>query len=406
MKVLVFCPKTENQNTHRLLEIVRDSLPGGAPVHVELVDEDSPPFSAGKEDYAAVVLLYTPAAELSGRLFELVRYIDRQRPVGRFLFLPRSAGQEAIPPIFHSIRMLQMKLFYYDPCPEPPQELEAALAAFGKAWQDFCAPGPAQGQSAQGTKRRGSLGLFVTVSAVILLLVGVITVLARNGVRNLIEHFRTPTPTLVQPPSAGIAWLGEPFHDLDQTLWQVQHAYTGKQGLQENFSSGGLQLSAAAPVEQAELVLASTHSWALDAWQSESFTFAVSSLPAGQAASTLEFGLHLEENPDYLVSCQIVPKASQADVQCLVQSPARKDALSDVLPVSLDEQHTAMLVFDPQNYRLQFFLDGRLRGQTDIQGVEYWRGRSFQVDLKERLEGLQSGTFGCTWYELRVTGQP
>jgi hypothetical protein len=219
------------------------------------------------------------------------------------------------------------------------------------------------------------------------------------------ERF-APIPILVKPPIPGSTWLEETFQAIDPAVWKVQHVHTGRQPLQETVSVDGLYLKADAPLESASLKVNGVQAWPLDSLQSLTFTFDLSTLEDASAKGVIQVGLRLTDDAAYMLDCMIVAGISEGQLQCKVQSPAQLEALADPVGLTLDDRHTIELVFDPQNYSVQAFLDGRYLGSRELQSVEFWRGRTVQPVLLARLENLQLGTFQCRWYGMTITQQP
>jgi hypothetical protein len=406
MNVLLFCPTPEKSNAEQLLRTLHDPADGPDPLNVDLFDEGSSFFSHEDKDYAAIIIFYTPAVELSEFLFEIVRFVDLKRPAGRFFFLPLTGGKEIIPPIFHPIRALQVRLFYYSPSVQSPHALQAQLAAFKEDWRKFIEPAPLAQPGRYGAgrgSRQAGFGLILLASIFILFLVGLITVLIPTAQKTILP----PTPTSLHPPAAAAFWLQESFQNSNMTTrWQTQHYYSGKQALQTKFSSAGLRLFASPVVTDAVFQLDSLQTWPLDELQSLSFSFAMSALDDPAAKNALIFGLTLSEDNSYRLDCLIVPAKTDGRIQCQVQSPAQTVALSEAIPFSLSTQHTVTLVFDPLNYSLQFFLDNQYYGQREIQYVEYWRAREFNLQIRAETQNLNSGSFSCELYSLDLAHQP
>jgi hypothetical protein len=404
MNVLFFCPSPEKSNAGQILGILHSAEI--ADLSIDTIDENSTSFSLGDESFDVVIIVYTPAVEFSTTLFEIVRYIDQKRPSGRFIFLPKTGGKEIIPSIFHPIRTLQLRLFYYPLSGQPLNLLDAHLAAFKEQWKKFSEPIPVEKsgkRSKKGRYNQVGFGLVLIVSILILFLVGLISVIVPIAGRSILS----PTPTSLRPPAVAAFWLQESFESLDTTTrWQEQHYYTGRQAIQTTFSSSGLRLSASPLVTEAAFRLDSQQSWPLDELQSLSFSFAVSAMDDPAVNTVLAFGLYLNEDNLYRLDCLIIPAETDGRIQCQVQSPAQVEALSEAIPFSLDEKHIAILVFDPLTYSLQFFLDDQYYGQRAIQAVEYWRTREFKLQVRTEVQNLSSGSFSCDLYKLSLTHQP
>ena len=169
MHVLFFCPTSEKATGAQLLGILQSVVPGANQPIVDILDENSEFELAENKKYAAVVIVYTPEVELSECLFEIMRYIDREKPPGRFIFLPKSDGKAIIPPIFHPIRALQLQLFYYSKI----EDLEVPLPAFENAWGKNVNPDVDKLPGEKGGRvRQAGFGLILFVSILILFLVG------------------------------------------------------------------------------------------------------------------------------------------------------------------------------------------------------------------------------------------
>jgi len=406
MNVLFFCPTAERSNVEQVLRILHDSTAKTDRLNVDTVDESSTLFSLEVRNYAAVIIIYTPAVEFSGSLFEIVRYIDQKKPLGRFIFLPKTGGKEIIPPIFHPIRHLQLHLFYYSLSGHSPNHLEAQLVSFKEDWNKFIEPIPVEppgNRGRAGGSHQAGFGLILLASTLILFLTGLIAVLFPTAKKSLLA----PTLTSLHPPAATAFWLQESFQNIDTTTrWQMQHYYTGQNAIQTIFSSAALRLSASPVISDAVFQLDSLQNWPLDELQSLSFSFALSAMDDPAAKNALVFGLYLSEDSSYRLDCLIIPAKMDGIIQCQIQSPEQTRALTAAVPFSLGVKHTATLVFDPLTYKLQFFLDDQYYGQGEIQAVEYWRTRSFKLQVRARLQNLSSGSFSCELYSLGLAHQP
>lgn len=400
MNILFFSASAEKSNAEQVLGIMHSA--GSTDLNVASVDENSTIFSLENKNYDAVIILYTPAVEFSGTLFEIVRFIDQKKPLGRFIFLPKTGEKEIIPPIFHPIRSLQFRLFYYS----KPGHLDAQLVDFRQDWNRFLHPVPVEQPGNRGSGRRprqAGFGLILLASILILFLAGLIAVI----IPIIPKPFFSPTPTSIHPPATISFWLQESFHAIDTTTrWQMEHYYTGLQAMQATFTGAGLRLSASPEVTEAVFQLDSLQDWPLDELQSISFSFALSALDDPAAKNALLFGLTLSEDSDYRLECLILPARTEGIIQCQIKSPAQTTALSEAIPVSLGTRHTATLVFYPLTYTLQFFLDDQYYGQGEIQDVENWRTRSFKLQFRDQLQDLSSGSFSCEIFSVSLAHQP
>jgi hypothetical protein len=406
MNVLFFCPTSEKSNAEQLLRILHESNPKADLPNVDPFDEKSPSISLENKDYAAVIIVYSPAVELSGILFEIVRYIDQKKPAGRFIFLPKTGEKEIIPPVFHPIRLLQLRLYYYPLPGHSSNPLLDQLASFKDDWNKFIDPKPVDQPGRRGKTGKSpqpGFGLILLASIFILFLVGFIAVLIPTAQKTILS----PTPTSLHPPASGASWLQESFKAIDSTSrWQEQHYYTGQQALQTTFSGNGMHLSASPIVTDAVFQLDSLQSWPMDELQSLSLSFELSGLDDPAAKNALVFGFFLSEDNSYRLDCLIVPAKTDGRIQCQVKSPVQSEAFSDAIPFSLDAQHTVTLVFDPVNYTLQFFMDDQYYGQREIQAVEHWRTREFKLEIRAETQNLNSGSFSCELYSLSLAHQP
>ena len=400
MNVLFFSASAEKSNAGQVLGIMHSA--GSTDLYVDSVDENRSSFSLENKNYDAVIILYTPAVEFSSTLFEIVRYIELKRPLGRFIFLPKTSGKEVIPPIFHPIRVLQLRLLFYS----TPGHLDTQLEDFRQDWNKFLHPVPVKQPGNRGRGRRprqAGFGFILLASILILFLAGLIAVI----IPIVPKPFFSPTPTSIRPPAAAAFWLQESFHAIDTTTrWQMQHYYTGLQAMQATFTGAGLRLSASPVVSEAVFQLDSLQDWPLDELQSLSFSFALSALDDPSAKNALVFGLYLSEDSAYRLECLILPAETDGRIQCQIQSPTQTGALSEAVPLSLGVVHTANLVFDPLTYTLQFFLDDQYHGQGEIPAVEYWRTRSFKLQVRDQVQNLNSGSFSYEMYSLSLAHQP
>jgi len=384
MNVLFFCPTMEKETSQQLLGILQRVNPEANHPTIEVLDEKSTFRSADAKQFDAVVIVYTPEVELSKSLFEIIRCIDRDKPPGRFIFLPRSDGKAIIPAIFHPIRALQLRLFYYSTL----NDLGTQIPAFEHSWSLFVNP-VAVGQSDKKGRQAG-FGLIVFVSSLILILVGLIA-----EILPIIPPIVSkPTPTPIHPPTALAFWLQQSFQNIDtSTVWHEQHYYTGKQALQSAYSNHGLRLSAYPVVTNAVYQLDSVQNWPLDDLQSLSFAFKLSALDDPLAKDALVVSLVLDEDNSYRLDCPVFTTGTGWKIQCQIQGPSQAEAVSEAVPVSVETDHSASLVFDPLNYTVQFFLDDRYYGKGLIKAVPYWRARNFKLQVRNELQNLNSGSF-------------
>jgi len=402
MEVLFFCPTTEKTTAEQLRDILQAVSSATGKPNLDVFNENSTPGGLENKKYDAVVIFCTAEVELCDPLFEIVRYIDREKPLGRFIFLPKSDGKEIIPPILHPIRALQLQLFYYS----SGETMQARLADFEQDWGNFVNPGQG-GKSGKkdkgGQTRQAGFGLILIASIFILLATGLITVIvpiAQKAVLSL-------TPTAIRPPAATAFWLQESFQSVDtSTRWQEQHYYTGKQAIQTEFVDSGLRLSAVPAVTEAVYQLDSRQSWPLDNLQSLTFSFALSALEDPTAINALTIGLVQSEDNSYQLECLVFTAKTEGRVQCQILSPGQKEALSEAISFSLNTKHTVSLVFDPYAYSVKFFLDDNFYGQSEIKDVQYWRARSINLHLQVRLQKMNSGAFACELEGLALAHQP
>ena len=92
MNVLFFCPKARQSSSEQVLRFIQDSSTRTGQLNIDAFEEKSTTFSLLGKKYDAVIIVYTPEVELSEPLFEIVRYIDREKPLGRFIFLPKASS--------------------------------------------------------------------------------------------------------------------------------------------------------------------------------------------------------------------------------------------------------------------------------------------------------------------------
>ncbi len=402
MDILFFCPTSEKANAEQLLGILQAAPSGADHPNVEVFNENGAAEGLENKKYDAVVIVYTSETGLSEFLFEIVRTIEREKPLGRFIFLPKSSGKEIIPAIFHPIRALQLQLFFYD----ATDPLEARLGDFELAWSRFVNPArneqPARGVKSGRTSQAG-FGFILSASIFILFMVGLITKIAPI-IPNVVAN---PTPTTVRPAVATAFWLQETFQSVDTaTRWQEQHYYTGKQALKMEFQDSGLRLSAEPVVTDAVYQLDSMQSWPLDSLQNLSFSFTLSGLDDPAAKNALVFGLVLNEDNSYQLDCLIIPEKTDGKIQCQIQSPVQTEALSEAIPISSGTNHTALLVFNPLTYTFRFFLDDQYQGQAEIQSVQYWRSRNFNLKIREELQNMHSGSYSFLFESLNLAHRP
>jgi hypothetical protein len=402
MDVLFFCPTCEKTNVERLSGILRAIPLGAEQPKVDVFDENSATGGVESKKYDAVVIVFTAEVELSERLYEIVRYVEREKPLGRFIFLPKSGGKEIIPPIFHPIRALQLQLFYYS----PGEPLDSQLGEFEQDWSQFVQPVRVEQpgkKGARGRTRQAGFGLILLASIFALVAVGLITIIAPI-IPDMVLRL---TPTPIHPPAATAFWLQETFRAEDTTTrWQEQHYYTGKQALQTEFLDSGLRLSAEPVVTDAVYQLDSLQSWPLDKLQSLSFSFVLSAMDDLSAKNALEVGLVLSEDSSYYMDCVIIPAKTEGKIQCQIQSPEHPEALSEAIPFSLGSRHTASLVFDPLTYSVQFFLDDQYHGRSEIQSVQFWRARNFNLMVRDELQNMNNGSYSCELENLDLAHQP
>jgi hypothetical protein len=152
--------------------------------------------------------------------------------------------------------------------------------------------------------------------------------------------------------------------------------------------------------------LESLQSWPLDELQSLSFSFVLSAMDDPAAKNALNLSLVLSEDSSYRLDCVTIPAKTEGKIQCQIQSPVQTEALSDAIPFSLGSRHTATLVFDPLTYSVQFFLDDQYHGRGEIQSVQYWRARNFNILIKDELQNMGSGSYSCELESLDLAHQP
>ncbi len=404
MNILFFCPTIEKSSAEQVLGTLHAAASKTDQKNIDTVDENTASFSLEGKSYEAVILVYTPEVEFSDTLFEIIHYIDQKRPPGRFILLPKTGEKKIIPPIFHSIRNQQQHLFFYPTSGQSPHSLEAPLAQFKEAWNEFITPALVdQPDGGKSRSKRVPFGPMLLFSIIIIILAGLIAVVISPAKKYL---FSPPT-TPIQPPIATAFWLQEHFQGIDTvSTWKVQHYYSGQQTIQTILPGNMLRLTASPAVTDAVFQLDSLQDWPLDELQSISFSFALSAMTDLSAKSALTFSLYLSENSAYHLDCLIIPAEADGKIQCQVQSPNQHEALSDAVSLSLNTAHTATLVFAPSTYTVQFFLDDHYYGQREIQSVEYWRTRSFNLQIRNQVQNLSTGSFSCDLDSIILAHQP
>ena len=167
-----------------------------------------------------------------------------------------------------------------------------------------------------------------------------------------------------------------------------------------------MHLSASPVVTDAVYQLESMPSWPLDNLQSLSFSFTLSALDDPAAMNALVVGLVLTKDSSYHLDCLIYPTKTDGMIQCRILSPTQTSPLSEAVALTLGQKHIAILVFQPQDYSVQFFLDDQYQGQGEILSVPYWRVRNFKLQIKEELQNFNSGSFSSELESIDLAHQP
>ena len=64
------------------------------------------------------------------------------------------------------------------------------------------------------------------------------------------------------------------------------------------------------------------------------------------------------------------------------------------------------LSFDPENYRVLFFLDDLYQGEAEIPAVEYWRERQMKVVVATEMQDLEQSGYFCQIDNIILSHNP
>lgn len=397
-KILVFGHSTRATLLDKITEIL-SSIEPVAPF-IQVLDETR---QFPKESFAAldaIIILYTPELEKDETLYQIIQALEKREKLESFLILPpQDESVSPFPALFHTVRFQPHSLLHYKISETGAIDIRDVCEAIREKLQTAHDEEGASPPHKSFWKR-----IIYLIPFIIALALGIIKLFpsAYHSLSNVVTE-----KTSLRPPAMEKLWLQESFDLLDtETVWTQTHKFKGKNYFSIDLGQQDLQLSADAAVEDVIYELESREQWALDDLQALQASFNCDPLGSADAEAFISFQLVLTENPEYLVGCWIKPGQVSGTIQCFIKEPEEELMLSNAIPFSLKEWHTFALVFDPQKYAMQFFLDDEYYGEADIPDVKSWRERDFVLKVNAELQNLDQGNSLCRMDDVFLAEQP
>lgn len=373
----------------------------------------------GLDQVQAYIILFTPELKRDGNLFALIEAIGKNPDAATFfIFPPNEAAQKIVfPPLFHSLRSRNHKLYEYEKKEDQVQVesiLPDLMADFHKTMQEMEKKGSSHESSAGKKKLKDWLNSIWTNprTRTVLFLIPVFIILVILLIRLLPSTVETVqqaqiTPIVVPPPDMQEIWLQETFDEgyLHEN-WDVSHRYRGKKYFNINYDGNALVIVAEPPVADVVYSLVSVNTYPLDDLQALKMDFYFDPLNATDGAVSTSMQLVQTEDPQYRLECQVSPGNEQGIIQCYIHEPQGSTEISSAAFFSPGDWHSLTLSFDPENYVVLFFLDDLYQGEAEIPAVEYWRERQMKVVVAAEMQDLQQSSYSCQIDNIILSHNP
>lgn len=415
-RILLFTHSSQNVCKQQFLAALQEE--SIRQEEVLLLDEKSTSLQ-DLNQIQAYIILFTSALERDENLFALITAIEKNPDAATFfIFPPDEAAQKIVfPPIFHSLRSRNHKLYEYEKKEDQVQVeniLQNLVTDFHKTMQEM----EEKRSSQESPQDKKTLKDWLSSmwanprTRTVLFLIPVFIILVIFLIRLIPSTVETVqqaqiTPIVVPPPDMQEIWLQETFEDgyLHEN-WDVSHRYQGKKFFGINYDGTALLIMAEPPVVDVIYSLVSVNTYPLDDWQALKMDFYFDPLEEMNSVTTLSTQLVQTEDSQYRVECQVSPGKEQGIIQCYIHEPQGSTEISSAAFFSPGGWHSLTLSFDPENYHVLFFLDDLYQGEAEIPAVEYWREREMKVVVATEVQDLQQSGYFCQIDNIILSHNP
>lgn len=415
-RILLFTHSAQNLCKQQILAALYGE--GIRQEEVLLLDERTTSLP-GLDQVQAYIILFTHDLKRDGKLFTLIEAIGKDPDAATFfIFPPDEAVQKIVfPPIFHSLRSRNHKLYEYEKKEDQVQVesiLQNLMTDFHKTMQEM----EKKRSSQKSPQDKKTLKDWLSSmwanprTRTVLFLIPVFIILVIFLIRLIPSTVETVqqaqiTPIVVPPPDMQEIWLQETFEDgyLHEN-WDVSHRYQGKKFFGINYDGTALLIMAEPPVVDVVYSLVSVNTYPMDDWQALKMDFYFDPLEEMNSIATLSTQLVQTEDSQYRVECQVSPGKEQGIIQCYIHEPQGSMEISSVAFFSPGGWHSLTLSFDPENYHVLFFLDDLYQGEAEIPAVEYWREREMKVVVATEVQDLQQSGYFCQIDNIILSHNP
>jgi hypothetical protein len=407
LSILIFSHSSQRDMTHELKNFL-------ASQEVFVCDETRDISEINWEELNSVILLYTPQLDQNETLFQIVKKMEQYVLLERFLFLPKRNGTAPFPTILHSLRFLEHHLSFY-----PEKETlniegikNAIEEPIRKLWEKLlqqdrqnAPPDHLWGRLKKSWKNPvyRMMVLLVPVFVIFILLF----LFLFSNAREAIVDSPTVTPEIIDPPTLSSFWINETFESEDiSDAWNIELKYKSPNYNEVHLDRGRLEVMGYPQITDAYYQLESKQHWPIDRLQAVQVSFWTSSLTKPETSAGASFLISIVNQPGFVLGCELYSGTTNGSLVCSIQEEDTEIFLSAPVAFSLSEWHTITLAFDPDNYALQYFLDGSYYGFVEIPTVEYWLNQDITLSLKVITQALNAGDFYISIDDLLLAHQP
>ena len=415
-RILLFTHSSQNLCKQQFLAALHGK--GIQQEEVLLLDERAASLP-GLDQVQAYIILFTSDLERDKNVFALIEAIEKDPDAATFfIFPPNEVAQKIVfPPIFHSLRSRNHKLYEYEKKGDQVQIeniLQDLVTDFHQTMREMQEKRSFQ-QSPEEKKTLkdwlNSIWMNPRTRTVIFL-IPVFIILVILLIRLLPSTVETVqqaqiTPMVVPPPDMQEIWLQETFDEgyLHEN-WDVSHRYRGKKFFDINYDGTALVIMAEPPVVDVVYSLVSANTYPLDDLQALKMDFFLEPLDETKSAVSISTQLVQTEDSQYRLECQVSPGEEQGVIQCFIHEPQGSTKISSAVIISPGDWHSLTLSFDPENYVVLFFLDDLYQGEAEIPAVEYWRERQMKVVVATEMQDLEQSGYFCQIDNIILSHNP
>jgi hypothetical protein len=404
-RILLFTHSSQDLCKQQILAALHGT--GIQQEEVLLLDERDTSLS-GLDQIQAYIILFTSELERDKNVFALIEAIEKDPDAATFFIFPPNDAAEKIvfPPLFHSLRSRNHKLYEYEKKGDQVQIeniLQDLMKDFRKTMQEMAKKNSSQESPEEKKTLKGWLsGIWANPrTRTVLFMIPIFVILVILLIRLLPSTVETVqqaqvTPMVVPPPDMQEIWLQETFEDgyLHEN-WDVSHRYRGKNYFDLNYDGTALLIMAEPPVVDVVYSLISVNTYPLDNLQALKTDFFFDPLEETESAVSITMQLVQTEDSQYRLECQVSPGKEQGVIQCFIHEPQGSTEISSAVFFSPGDWHSLTLSFDPENYVVLLFLDDLYQGEAEIPAVEYWRERQMNVVVATEMQALEQNGYSC-----------